>query len=205
MPDDAIRPTLAYDNLPPGSDLALVHTKDNAVTITAPAGNPPAAMLRVVAQESAVFASLLGAGLVLGVIAFFRGAIHFDRLPAVLRVWGVVWFAVFCAGLFALLWRLRYAEMKRRLQRARLQSTIVYVSPGRLLIETTGPAGESSHDLPAGDIASITVDRGPRLARSATIVLRLKSGKVLKILRGRDERELRWAVETILGKLGNRV
>ena len=46
---------------------------DGAITITAPAGEPPAPMMRVVAQQSAIFSAALSAGIVLALLALWAG------------------------------------------------------------------------------------------------------------------------------------
>jgi hypothetical protein len=200
--------TLDYDELPRGSDLRREFAPGGAVKIVAPAGEPPRAVLLAASQAAMVWAAGLSAGAVLLGVLAVASAADLRRLDTWARWSSAGLLAVLCGGVFLLIWRVRYAGRADALHEARGQSTILHADSARLLVETAGPYGSASYDLPAAQIRQFHVrpgrprdDGGP-----ARHVLHLDveraAGPPLRLLPGRDEAELRWVARTLSRVLG---
>lgn len=195
---------LAYDDLPPGSDVRREY-RDGAdeVKITVPAGEPAPAVVRQTRLDA--FASGAAASwalLLLAYLLFYLG-LRNNRISGISLAWAWAFFAIFCAALVLLVVWVRYGMMIESLRVAREQMTVLAATPTRLLIETAGPFGLASYAFPRETIASLTIRRGvlrddrhtPRRLLHLAIVL--ADGRTIITLPGRDVRELRWVCGTI--------
>ena len=197
---------LAYDDLPPGSDIRREYVGDGdarEVKIIVPAGAPPPAAVKAVLFDA--FASGARASwalLLLALMLFFMG-IRNNRISGVALTWAWFFFGVFCAALVLLVAWVRYGMMLESLRIGREQLTVLAVTPARLLIETAGPFGVASYDFAREKIARITVghsvlrDDRNLSRRVSTVAIALVDGRTILMLPGRDERELRWVAATL--------
>lgn len=198
--------TLAYDDLPPGSDLRRQYGEDGSVAITALAGEPSDAARRAALHVTGVFAALFSGSLLVSVgllaLALSNGPF---RIHPALKLPAVFLFAVVCGGVFLLVWRIGFDNRMEWLSKARQQSTLLHASPGRLLVETSGPEGDRSLDLPADTIHSIRLGPGGLLSREFVSCLQITTadGSVHRLLPGHHMGELRWVVDTLRQALGN--
>jgi hypothetical protein len=194
--------TLAYDDLPPGSDIRRSYDGDT-VQITVPAGEPPLAVLQQAAYEALASGAISSCALLLlaGIVFYF--GIRTNRISGVTLTWAWIFFAVFCAALVMLVCWIRYGLLADALRAGRRQTTILAASANRLLIETAGPFGTASHDLPRHTIARIESVDAPmrdhtnRPYRLRHLRLALSDARTIAILPARDDRELR-AIAMIL-------
>ena len=194
---------LAYDDLPPGSDIRRQYVGDGAareVKIVVPAGEPPPAAVKGVLFDA--FASGARASwalLLLALMLFFMG-LRNNRISGVALTWAWLFFGIFCAALVLLVAWVRYGMMLESLRIGREQMTVIGVTPAHLLMETAGPFGVGSYDFPREKIAAIAIGRGVlrddrNLPRQVShIAVALADGRTILALPGRDERELRWVV-----------
>src|SRR4051812_2986500 len=146
-----------YAPLPPHSVLLREPSAGGGVVITAAAGRVDARARLAAQRASAVAAAicsalplLLGAA-VLGPMAW-RHRIYFPSWPTVLA--GVV-----SAAIFALMWHVLYGRGMDVMGRARRQSTVLAIDPGRIVVETTGPLGDLGLDVPGDEIRGVRVER----------------------------------------------
>jgi hypothetical protein len=197
---------LAYDDLPPGSDIRREYIGDGIareVKIIVPAGEPPSAARQGVLFDA--FASGARASWALLALAFllFQLGLRNNRIGGVALTWAWLFFGIFCAALVLLVAWVRYGMMLDSLRIGREQMTVIAATPARLLIETAGPFGVASYDFPRETIASITTGSGvlrddrnlPR--RLLHITIALVDGRSVFILPGRDARELRWIAAAV--------
>ena len=197
---------LEYDELPSGSDVRREYAPGGAVTITAPAGEPSAAARRAVAQRtglsSAAFCAVaLAAALWVGFGLFPS----FARLDAALRAAAIVLFAVVCAGVFLLVWKVQYGTGVDLLIELCAESVILHADAHRLLVETAGPQGSHSFDLAAGEIVRVAVVSGRRSAQGVPcLTIDRAGGAALRILPGRHPAELQWVAATLRHALESR-
>ncbi len=208
-PQPAANPplALAYDELPPGSDLRRQFCHDGSVTITAPAGEPSEAARRAAMQSTGVFAALFAAALVGGWAALFVMGQGRQRIDPSLLLLAVALFAIVCGGVFLLAWRAGLTTRLGLLTQVRRQTTLLHAGPNRLLVETSGPDGDQSLDVPAGMIRSICptpegllggVSREPIPCLKVTT----SDGAVYRLLRGRHRGELKWVADTLRQAMG---
>jgi hypothetical protein len=191
--------TLAYDDLPPDSDLRREVSADG-VTVIAPAGEVSCTSRRAVAIGAMWWAAVLGTvgvGLLTaaGAVAFWENV---RRMERPLRLGAEVLYAAFAGGIFAMLWRARRDVWLEALAKGRRQSTILHATPQRLVVETSGPYGAASHVLPRDQIRSIDARplRPPGGFGSPEfpwLVITLADGTRVATLPARDVVELRWA------------
>lgn len=193
---------LTYDTLPPHSTLRR-EISDDVVKITAAAEEPGSHAKRIELQRAALSAALLSGALLVGFILAIGSTYRAHRgyMGAGLFTVLVVAFAVFCAALFLLLWKMQYASRIDALERAFRQTTILAASPGRLLIETAGPFGQASHDL---DGSTLSFRRGRWRVEKPVDCLDVMVGddRIIQVLPGRDEAELRWVARTLRTTIG---
>ena len=115
---------------------------------------------------------------------------------------------MFFGGVFLLVWTVTYALRLQALSEARGQSVVLHADARRLLVEAGGPLGDQSFDVPAGDVLSIDVGREllPTSARVTESVpclrVTLSGGRVLTLMPGRHEAELRWVPAAVRQALG---
>jgi hypothetical protein len=191
--------TLAYDDLPPDSDLRREVSADG-LTVIAPAGEVSSTSRRAVSIAAMCWAAVLGtAGVGLltaaGAVAFWDNV---RRMDPPLRLGAEVLYAAFAGGVFAMLWRVRREAWLEALAEGRRQSTILHATPERLVIETSGPYGAASHVLPCDRIRSIDARalRPPGGMGSPAVpwlVITLTDGSRVSTFPARDLAELQWA------------
>ena len=197
-------PPLAYDDLPPGSDLRR-ESSAGGLTVIVPAGDVPQGMCRAASSAAMLWAAAVSAPL-LGLLVAAGSLAYWDnlrRMEPALRAGAEVLFAAFALGLFALIWRTRRDAHLEALARGRRQSTVLHVTPLRLLIETTGPYGDASYDLPRDQVRSLDVCRfqaGDAWGATVAlpwVVITLTDGTSIRLLPGRDQIELRWVAGAV--------
>ena len=197
-----LAPTLAYDDLPPGSDIRRSYDGD-AVQMTVPAGEPPLAVLQQAAYEALASGAVSSCALLLLACIVFYFGIRTNRISGVTLTWAWIFFAIFCAALVMLVCWIRYGLLTDGLRAGRRQTTIIAANPQRLLIETAGPFGTASHDLPREAITRIQFVRAPmrdqtgHSHRTCHLQFALRDGRTLAILPARDPRELHWIMTAI--------
>ena len=192
---------LGYDELPPGSDLSRAYGDGGAVTITAPAGEPSASVCRGAAHGTGVWsATVTGLGLAVGLVLALGLSDSIRRLDSGLRLLAAALFLLFCGGVFLLVWRVRYAARLEALAQARRQAVVLDADGQRLLVETAGPPGPESLDIPADQIRAIGIIG---YAESVLCLgVHLGGGTVLKLMPGRHPTELRWVAAALVQALG---
>lgn len=200
---------LAYDELPEGSDVRREYDGAGGVTITAPAGELPPGIRRLLLWDAAVTGA--GAGLMmaipLGILLAYgtrTGRILADpRLrPAALIVLGV-----FIAGFFLFVWFCEYANKALSFTEARMDATVLHANGTRLLVESFRGETPRSLQLPVTEIQSLAVVRefltgGPGDRRVPCMKFRLHDGSDIRVLGGRHEAELRWVAGAISDATG---
>jgi len=195
-------PSLAYDELPEGSALRREYDGRGGVTITAPAGELPSSVRRSVAR-----AGLLPASLAFGVCVAVVGLIvlyaaRSNRLDPALRTAAVVTLGALGGGVFLFVWLAHYAMLVDAMSQARQQSTVLHADARRLLVETKGPAGEESLDVPAESVKSFQVscamvDTVRPSAPVPCLQVNLRSDIGPFLLGGHHVAELRWVAATL--------
>src|SRR5688572_15559357 len=139
--------SLPYNTLPPGSSITVSDDGGGTITLSAPARDQAGrGVRRRVAIDAAWTAGVYGAGLLLllGTVSYGVVRANWNYIP---WAWAAPVASVFVLALFALLWQSVY---RRKLDTAigpMSQATVLAVRPQRLLVETTGPLGNESHDL----------------------------------------------------------
>jgi hypothetical protein len=194
-------PMLAYDDLPPGSDIRREYDGDGEarqVTITVPAGEPPTPVMRVALFDSFASGARTMSALLLLAFLLFTIGLRNNRVSGVPLAYAWAFFAVFCAALVLLVAWVRYGLQLDAIRYGRRQMTVLAATPTRLLIETAGPFGVASYDFARERIAGLSVARGVlrderNLPRRVThVALSLSDGRTICLLPARDERELLW-------------
>jgi hypothetical protein len=207
---------LAYDDLPPGSDIRREYDAGDAgalsggrgVKIVVPAGEPPPAVRKILLFDS--FASGARASWALLLLSFllFSMGLRNNRISGVALGWAWLFFGIFCGALVLLVAWVRYGVVLDAIRIGREQMTALAATRARLLIETAGPFGIASYDFPREKISSITVRRGvlrddrnlPR--RLLHLSIALADGRTILVLPGRDPRELQWIAAAVNKALG---
>jgi hypothetical protein len=194
--NDAAPLLLRYDDLPAGSDICRTYD-GQVLQITVPAGELPPAVIRQAAYEALAWGAVSSwALLFLAGIVFYMG-IRINRISGIVLVWAWFFFAIFCGALVMLVCWIRYGIGIDALRAARRQMTVIAASSTRLLVETAGPFGTASFDLPRESVRQIELARGcirdenQRPHRLAFLRLTLGDGRTFALLAGRDARELR--------------
>jgi len=200
--------TLSYDYLPPGSDIRR-DVGDEAgdrqsVYLTIPATpDLPPAVLKQAMLDALVSSLPLSVALLIGSYVVFAAGLRINRIAGPTVPWAWAFFAIFCVALVALVAWVRFGVLADGLRLGREQATVLAATPQRLLVETTGPFGVASYDLPVESVKHLTVTRGPvhdarhHARRLWHLAVTLSDGRTIPILPGRDERELRWVSGTI--------
>jgi hypothetical protein len=189
-------PLLNYDPLPDGSDIRVEIGNDAGVRITVPAGEPPREALKQTAYEAlAIGATQSWALLLLAVLIFMLG-IRANRVSGAALMWAWAFFAVFCAAIVLLVSWVRYGMLLDAIRLGRRQVTVMAATRERLLIETSGPFGARSVNLPAAAVMNVRSgkcalrdDRGT--LRRVNALLITVDNQPLHFLPARDPRELR--------------
>jgi hypothetical protein len=192
-------PTLAYDDLPPGSDVRREPGLDGvSLRIIVPAGEPPPAVRRQTLLDAFASAAPTTAALLALSLTLFLIGLRTNRISGISLAWAWTFFAVFCGALLLLVAWVRYGMMLDSIRLAREQQTVLEMTPHRLLIETTGPFGVAGYDFAVDQFAIVTLRRAqlrddrntPR--RLLHLALSLRDGRTILLLPGRDVRELEW-------------
>jgi hypothetical protein len=195
------RVALAYDDLPAGSDLRREYRADGSVTVTAPAGEPSSALRRSMARDNAIS----GAAFCAGLMAFLLWAAWplVARLDFPRRVTAMGLGVVLAGGVFLLAWKVWYGADFDLVAKARREAAVLHADARGLLIETAGPEGPQSVEVPASEVLRISVV-GWRFNRPPIphIELERPHAPALRLLAGRDSTELRWVVATLIHALG---
>jgi hypothetical protein len=199
------RVALSYDELPEGSDLRRDYRAGGAVTVTAPAGEPSVAARRSLAHRTGVFSAVVCTAC-MG-MALWTAWPAVIRLDAGLRATAAVLFAVLAGGSFLLVWKVGYGARLDLLADACRETVVLHADPRGLVIETAGPRGGQSLDLPAGEIRAIrsaveirgTGFAGGRLSAGSIPCLEIDraTGPALRLLAGRHPAELHWVAATL--------
>ncbi len=201
---------LAYDDLPPGSDIRREYDGE-LVKITVPAGEVPSAARRAVAQAALVSGAVSSWAFLLLALVVFAYFVRINRVTGTPLTWAIAFFAVFCTALVALIAWVRYGMLLEDLQAGRRQATVIAVTPSRLVVETLGPFGAAGHDVPAEEVVAVSVGReivrdhdgrGRRLER---LLIQLAGGGRVMLLPGRDRAELTWVARAVGRATGIRV
>lgn len=183
---------LTYDTLPAGSTLRR-EVADGVLTITAAAQVPDAQMKRRMRQRSALPAAMLSGAMLVAFIAAFGSTYlaHRRHIGAALGVVLFVAFVVFCSALFLFTWKAQFGARIDVLERALKETTILAASPGRLQIETSGPRGSASYDLPS-EALNLRIARSSVHPPHLCLEIVARDGIAIQLLAGREEAELRW-------------
>jgi hypothetical protein len=198
-------PTLAYDDLPPGSDMRREPSPDGqTIRIVVPAGEPPPAMVRAIRFRALAAAAPMSVAPLIIALALFYSALHNNRISGVPLAWAWLAFWTFCGSLFVLIIWIHYGLLLDALRAARQQQTAIAITPQRLLVETSGPFGDASHDFTPDAIDSLVVvprglarDARMRGRRVSYLVIATGDSRGPAILPGRDVIELRWVAGAI--------
>jgi hypothetical protein len=189
--------TLTYDTLPAHSRLRR-EFDGGLLKLIAGAEEPGPLVRRAALLRSAVPAAWICLAVLLVGLATFGATYHAHRrlMPTTLSIVLFCAYLIFCAALFALVWRAQYAGRIEAAQKALQQNTLIAASAGRIVIETAGPMGEASHDL-AGHIRGIRLGRCDDPHRLDCLQIVLEDGTSIQMFAGRDEVELRWLARTL--------
>ena len=206
MPDDGpdSSPTvaplaLAYDELPPGSNLRREYRGSHAVTITAPPGEPSEAARRAAAHTTGLFSALLCAGLLsLALHVGWRLFPSVGRLDRPLLLAAAILFGCFAGGVFLLVWKVQYGARLDLLSDLCREAVVMYADGRRLLVEIAGPHGGRSHEFTASDIRRFDIISGGWTRRRVPcLTIRRRNNRTFRILAGRHPAELRWVAATL--------
>jgi hypothetical protein len=196
--------TLAYDDLPAGSDLAREFTAHGGVTITAAVREPSARALcwarrRAVPRAVLITALALTGVIVVGALMLRQtgGGLSLRYLPTVI----FPLLGVLAAAVFLLAWQVSASRCIDALHESRRQVTIISADPTTLRIQSDGPFGPQSHAIPASRVRDIRLAWSPEAdwhsMHRRLLHLKLEDGDVIALLPGRDESELAWVAGTL--------
>jgi hypothetical protein len=192
-------PLLAYDDLPPGSDLGREFTAEGVV-ITAARAAPSARAIRWARRRAAGRAARDTAAL----LALVGLWLWLMAPPQPIRSLTAVVYplvGLLAASIFLLAWQGRSAQCIDALRIARRQATVIVADAERLRIETEGPFGALSESVEAARVGAVEVAQieGKAWFAMDRSVLRvtLVDGRALDLLRGRDESELAWVASML--------
>lgn len=190
--------TLAYDELPEGSELRRESDGRGGVTITSPAGEVPVSVRRAAVRAGLLPASIAAVVCLLIVGGVVLEAGRTNRLEPSLRPAAAVALGVLGTAVFLFVW-LKYSAMVfYALQHARRQSSVLHAGAGRLFFETAGPLDNSSLEIAATDIAALQVAHEMcRSVRVPCLKLVLQNGSSHLLLVGHHLAELRWAATAL--------
>lgn len=194
---------LAYDELPAGSDLRREYGPGGAVTVTAPAGEPSVAARRATAQATGLASAVLCTASLAALLWVLWPAL--TRLDTGLRVAAGALFVVFSGGLFLLVWKVWYAAHLDLLTDARRETVVLHADARGLLIESQGPEGARSIEIPTGSALGVRPAGGWRAVETIhCIKIERRDGATLCLLAGRHPAELRWVAATLRQSLGQK-
>jgi hypothetical protein len=196
-------PLLAYDDLPPGSDLCREFTA-NGVTITAACEAPSSRAIRwarrravpPAARDTTALLALLG----LWIWLMAPPQPIRSLAPAVYPLLGLL-----AGSIFLLAWQGRSAQSIDALRIARRQATLIAADAQMLRIESEGPFGAQSHSLAATSIRGLNVQQQDRpwfTMDRRVLRVTLEDGRCIDLLAGRDDSELAWATSVLRQAIG---
>jgi hypothetical protein len=185
---------LAYDDLPEGSALRRDFDGHGGVTITAPAGEPSAAVRRAVARAALVPAAVASAACLLIVGGVVLRAARANRLDPSLRPAAWLTLVVLAGGVLLFVWLILHLRVSYAIGAARRWSSVLYADAGRLLIETGGPSGPQSVQIETREIASLTVASDQCVP---CVILMMRNGSARRLLAGHHAAELAWAAAAL--------
>jgi hypothetical protein len=194
---------LAYDDLPPGSDLCREFTA-NGVTITAACAAPSLRAIRW-ARRRAVPPAARDATALLALLSLW---IWLMAPPQPIRSLAPVVYpliGLLVASVFLLAWQGRSAQCIDALRLAQRQATLIIADAQRLRIESDGPLGTQSHSLAAESIRGLNVQQQdkPWFAMDRRVLrVTLEDGRCIDLLAGRDDSELAWASSVLRQAIG---
>lgn len=190
--------SIEYNTLPPGATIAVADDGET-ITLTASAREEPGeALRRRCLTQSAIEALVYGTGVLLLIGALSYGFVR-QQWPF-LPWWTPALFGVFVLALFALLWQSAYRKKVDAVLGPLRQSTVIAVRPQRLLVESSGPLGESSLDLTRTqirDIKLLLALRENEESKTDAIAIFTHDGQLIRILPARDPEELRWVAKLL--------
>ena len=201
---------LAYDDLPPGSDIRREYHGE-LVKITVPAGEPPPAAKRAVVHAALVSGAVSSWAFLLLAFVVFAYFVRINRIVGVPLTWAIAFFAVFCTAIVALVAWVRYGMKLEDLQAGRRQATVMAITPQRLVVETTGPFAVAGHEISAEQLVGVSIGPGAlrdadgRSRRLDRLLLQLAGGRGVALLPGRDPTELRWVARAMARSMGVRI
>jgi len=187
---------LAYDDLPPGSDIRREFC-DGGVKLTIPSGSVPHDLRRRVFRSAVIPAAAITSAIAVlcisGVWIFFvPERLEAELMPLALALTGVVT----VAG-FTLIWRVLALSMIGVLEQARRQTTVLYADRERLLVESDGQMGTTSRRLAPEQIREIRIGRQWFYDAAFPAIEIAAGAESLLIAPGRDEREARWIIRSL--------
>lgn len=194
---------LAYDDLPPGSDVRREYDVDGVVRIVIPASDVPPAVRRAAAHRAVLWGAAIATPVLLASLGVFAYFVRANRIHGVPLAWAVAFFGIFCLAMAALIAWVRYGVLVETAQAARRQMTVLEAAPWGMRIETTGPFGVGSHDVPRARITGLNYGHGRvsdafgRERRMTRLVVELSGRRNHVLLPGRDMTELRWTASTL--------
>jgi hypothetical protein len=200
----AAAPLLAYDDLPPGSDLGREFTS-GGVVITAACAAPSVRAMRWARRRAAGRAARDTAGLLalMGLWLWLMAPPQpiASLTPVVYPLVGLL-----AGSIFLLAWQGRSAQCIDALRIARRQATLIVADVQRLRIETDGPFGALSRSDETSKVRGVEVARFEGKAWFAmdrwVVRVTLEDGTALDLLQGRDESELSCIVSLMRRALG---
>ena len=201
---------LAYDDLPPGSDIRREYHGE-LVKITVPAGEPPAAAKRAVAQAALISGAISSWAFLLLAFVVFAYFVRMNRIIGAPLNWAIAFFAVFCTAIVALVSWVRFGMKLEDLQAGRRQATVIAITPQRLVVETAGPFVVIGHEITSEQLVGASIgpdamrDVDGRARKLDRLLLQLAGGRRVALLPGRDRTELRWVARAMSRSMGIRV
>jgi hypothetical protein len=197
---------LTYDNLPSHSRLQRQYV-DGVLKIIASPEEPGPLARRAAMFRAAVPAALICFCTLIVGIAIFGAAYDRSRrsMSTELSIALFIAFVIFCAALFALVWRIQYQLRIEAVESALQQTTVIAASRDRLIVETSGPFGAASHDWKlspqAHMIEAIRLSGCDDQFGIGVLEVLPKDGAAIRILPGRDEIELKWVAGALRAAL----
>ena len=201
---------LAYDDLPPGSDIRREYRGDS-LRVTVPAGEPPSSAKRALAQRAMASGAVSSWAFLLLAFVVFAYFVRMNRISGPALTWAVAFFAVFCTAIVLLVAWVRYGLMLEDLQAGRRQATVMAITPDRLIAETSGPFGVAGYAWERDHLVAVSVGRAAlrdhdgRTRRLERLQVQTAGGTRVSLLPGRDRAELVWVARAIGRTIGVRV
>ena len=195
---------LAYDDLPAGSDLAREFAPDGGVTITAAIREPSGRAIRWARRRAVPRAALITVLALAGVIAIGALVLRQARSGLSLRYLPAVVFpllGLLSAAIFLLAWHATASRCIDALHESRRQVTIISADPNTLRVQSGGPFGPQSHDIPAPRVRAVRLSWNPETdwhsMHRRVLEVALDDSTSITLFPGRDDSELTWIAATL--------